>query len=181
MNHIDRLLFLFELWVEKESIALAGRGRSIPDGGFVWLLDKLGRWHHGSYDGRGSFGPDKKAFCSESYGKKLSMLSSESGTDTLDRVDDEHFKHFIPLAPSFTLIRGNVPQKYANSRLEEFGVVFRKLGELEQGLIIMGHFAGVDEWLSYLREKGVTKRRANAMLVQIWLKIIIECRKRGLP
>jgi hypothetical protein len=135
-------LSLFELWAEKESVALCGRGFRIPDGGFVWKLDRLGRWHHGSYDGMG---------------------------------------HFIPLAPSFTLIHGNVPQKYANSRIEEFGIVFRgQLCELEQGLVILGHFGGVEQWLDYLQEKGLTVRRANAMLGISWLKIISGCRSRGL-
>jgi len=59
---MHRLIWLLERWCERESIRVNGRGLFIPDAGFVWIRDALGRWHHGSYDGHGHFIPLQASF-----------------------------------------------------------------------------------------------------------------------
>lgn len=57
-----RLKSLLHRWAESESIRSAGRGLRIPDAGYVWIKDKLGRYHCGSFDRYGRFLPLQASF-----------------------------------------------------------------------------------------------------------------------
>lgn len=85
---------------------------------------------------------------------------------------------FVPLQPSFVLIPGTGRKE--NIRLEEFGVAFRTLEILEQGLIVVGHFGRNDEWRGYREASGLANRHAERRLRQAWGKLILQCKKRGL-
>lgn len=177
MSMRHRLKLLLHRWAEMESIRSAGHGLRIPDAKFVWVKDKLGNWHRGSYDGRGNFIPNRSTPPRWDYGKRLEELASDAGADYLLDGDDA-FKNFIPLQASFVLIPGTT--KREDTDAEEFGVVLRTLDEIDQGLVIMAEFGGEKGWKDYLVEIKLAPRRANLRLKQAWLVLAIECRRRGL-
>ena len=135
-----RLMALFYRWLEHESCALHPPGRSLPNEGYVWKKDKLGRYHHGS----------------------INLATGK----------------LVPCVSSFTLIRGNVPQRYRNDRVEEFGVIFRGMEELWQGLAIMDCLGGQEEWSEYLIACKLSEERAKRLLEQIWFYLMWQSRKR---
>jgi hypothetical protein len=86
--------------------------------------------------------------------------------------------HFIQGQAGFDMERCTAPRE--NSRLDEFGCAFRKLAELDQGLIVVGHFGGLEEWLSFLVQKKLSSRLADKRLSGAWLRLIWECKRRDL-
>lgn len=78
--------------------------------------------------------------------------------------------------------------KRDNSDLDDFGVAFRQLKELEQALILVDHFGSDDEWREAIEFFGIlkqksfanAKKKANQKLRRAWTNLAWKCLRRGL-
>lgn len=68
----------------------------------------------------------------------------------------------------------------ANCRLDDFGVAFRELDEIEQGLIITDHLGDGVEWGELIRFYGISNKNAERLLRIGWSRLTLLCILREL-
>jgi hypothetical protein len=77
---------------------------------------------------------------------------------------------------------------YVSTDLDEFGAAFRELEEIEQALILIDHLGSPREWqeavefYEALKQRSFesASRQANRTLRQGWMKLTLNCLRRGL-
>ncbi len=67
-----------------------------------------------------------------------------------------------------------------SSELDDFGVAFRSLAEIEQALIIVDHLGDKTEWEEAIAYFGISSRKSATLLRTAWVKLTWACIKRGL-
>lgn len=87
-------------------------------------------------------------------------------------------KGFIRIAEGVCLERATGPNK-GDDRLDDFGVVFRRLSEEDQALVIMAHFSKGKEWSQFLKERKMKVTVAEQKIRVAWMLLWVECRRRN--
>ena len=84
---------------------------------------------------------------------------------------------FCAIAEGYCTARCTTPH-VSDSNLDDFGVSFRNLSEIEQALVIVGHYGKKTEWEVFLDSQKLHCRNAEKILKTAWLRLWLDCWKR---